>query len=120
MHFPNKAHEGGLILDQKQQKLLGQLVSIGVPLPVALTAVLSPDPAGDVAAGLEMFNTGANTVLDAVAQPKKTKRKASAYARKYKAAFKTESKKHKTKSGKWKKGGFKAAVKAAHKKAGKK
>jgi hypothetical protein len=45
----------------------------------------------------------------------KTKRKASAYSRKYKAAFKKTAPRYKLKSGKWKKGGFKAAVKAAHK-----
>ena len=45
----------------------------------------------------------------------KPKRKNSAYSRKYKAAFKKISPKYKLKSGKWKKGGFKAAVKAAHK-----
>jgi len=43
------------------------------------------------------------------------KRKASAYSRKYKAAFKKTASKYKLKSGKWKKGGFKAAVRAAHK-----
>ena len=45
----------------------------------------------------------------------KPKRRKSAYSRKYKAAFKRVSNKYRTKSGKWKKGGFKAAVKAAHK-----
>ncbi len=48
------------------------------------------------------------------ARPGKKKR-ASAYSRKYKAAFKKTAPKYKLKSGKWKKGGFKAAVKAAHK-----
>lgn len=45
----------------------------------------------------------------------KPKRRQSAYSRKYKAAFKKTAPKYKLKSGKWKKGGFKAAVKAAHK-----
>ena len=45
----------------------------------------------------------------------KAKRKPSAYSRKYKAAFRKIAPKYKLKSGKWKKGGFKAAVKAAHK-----
>ena len=40
------------------------------------------------------------------------------YQRKYKAAFKSIAPKYKMKNGKWKKGGFRAAVKAAHKKAG--
>lgn len=42
------------------------------------------------------------------------KRKASAYNRRYKAAFKKHAKKYKTKAGKWMKNGFKRAVKAAH------
>ena len=46
---------------------------------------------------------------------RKIKRKASAYSRKYKAAFKKTAPRYKLKSGKWKKGGFKAAVKASHK-----
>ena len=53
----------------------------------------------------------------------KPKKKSSAYQRRYKAAFKKLQSKYKLKSGKWKKGGFKAAVKAAHaqaKKGGKK
>lgn len=45
-------------------------------------------------------------------QPKK--KRATAYQRRYKAAFKKLSSRYKLKSGKWKKGGFKAAVKAAH------
>lgn len=44
-------------------------------------------------------------------------RKKSAYQKKYKAAFKKIAPKYKLKNGKWKKGGFKAAVKAAHKQA---
>ena len=45
----------------------------------------------------------------------KKKRKASAYSKKYGAAFKRIAPKYKTKSGSWRKGGFKAAQKAAHK-----
>jgi hypothetical protein len=41
----------------------------------------------------------------------------SKYQKAYKAAFKQVAPKYKLKDGKWKKGGFKAAVKAAHKKA---
>lgn len=52
-------------------------------------------------------------VTNAPAQSQKRRR--SAYSRKYKAAFKKVAPKYKLKSGKWKKGGFKAAVKAAHK-----
>ena len=45
----------------------------------------------------------------------KTKRRTSAYQRRYKANFKKIASRFKLKSGKWKKGGFKAAVKMAHK-----
>ena len=45
----------------------------------------------------------------------KAKRKASAYNRKYKAAFRKIAPRYKLKSGKWKAGGFKRAVKEAHK-----
>ena len=48
-------------------------------------------------------------------EPSKPKRRKSAYSRKYKSAFKKIAPKYKLKSGKWKKGGFKLAVKAAHK-----
>jgi len=44
-----------------------------------------------------------------------TKKRSTAYSRKYKKAFKSVSPRYKLKNGKWKKGGFKAAVKAAHK-----
>lgn len=47
-------------------------------------------------------------------QEEPKKKRATAYQRRYKAAFKKLSSRYKLKSGKWKKGGFKAAVKAAH------
>ena len=50
--------------------------------------------------------------------PDSRKRKVTAYQKKYKAAFKSIAPKYKMKNGKWKKGGFRSAVKAAHKKAG--
>ena len=50
--------------------------------------------------------------------PALPRRKVSAYNRKYKAAFKKVSSTYKLKSGKWKKNGFRSAVKAAHKMAG--
>ena len=49
----------------------------------------------------------------AVAIPKK--KRSTAYQRKYKANFKKVAKRFKLKSGKWKKNGFKSAVKLAHK-----
>jgi len=46
------------------------------------------------------------------------KQKMTPYQRKYKAAFNRIKGRYKKKDGQWKKGGFKAAVKAAHKIAG--
>jgi hypothetical protein len=60
------------------------------------------------------------TTTGAVAAAKAPKRKVSAYNRKYKAAFKRVASKHKLKNGKWKAGGFKRAVREAHKIAGRK
>ena len=59
----------------------------------------------------------AEEVLEVETQSSR-KRKTTAYQRRYKAAFKKVKSKHKKKNGEWKKGGFKAAVKAAHKIAG--
>ena len=57
--------------------------------------------------------SGAKATIQTV--KKTAKRARSAYSRKYKTAFKKIAPRYKLKSGKWKKGGFKAAVKAAHK-----
>ena len=48
------------------------------------------------------------------------RRKSTAYSRKYKAAFRKVAPKYKLKNGKWKVNGFRTAVRAAHKMAGKK
>ena len=105
-------------MNQEQSKRLGQLLSMGIPLPIAYAIALDPEQAmAGAAAGVQIVDKGINTALDAIAQPKKAKRKVSAYNRRYKAAFKKIAPKHKTKNGKWKAGGFKRAVKAAHKEA---
>ena len=44
-----------------------------------------------------------------------SRRKSSAYQRRYKAAFKKIAPKYKLKSGRWKKNGFRTAVRQAHK-----
>jgi len=44
----------------------------------------------------------------------KPKRRATAYQRRYKAAFKKIAPRYKLKSGRWKKGGFRSAVREAH------
>ena len=84
---------------------------MGIPLPLAF------DPTGSLRA-VDQVNVDVNRVLDRVGAPdipKVVKRKASAYSRKYKTAFKKVASTYKNKNGTWKKGGFKKAVKAAHK-----
>lgn len=49
--------------------------------------------------------------------PPAPKRRASAYSRRYKAAFRKIAPSYKLKSGKWKKGGFRRAVREAHRRA---
>jgi len=65
--------------------------------------------------GTEAGESIEEKVVPAVA---KTKKKVSAYNRKYKAAFKKIAPKYKLKNGKWKANGFKRAVKEAHRIAG--
>ena len=77
------------------------------------------DPTGSLRA-IDQVNVDVNRVLDRVGAPDippVVKRKASAYSRKYKTAFKKVNSTYKNKNGTWKKGGFKAAVRAAHKEA---
>jgi len=104
-------------LTPEQQERLGKLLSMGIPLPLAFP--LAMDPTGSLRA-IDQTNTDVNRLLDRVGAPDippVVKRKASAYSRKYKSAFKKTSSKFKNKNGTWKKGGFKAAVRAAHKEA---
>lgn len=62
--------------------------------------------------------TGTNPRGGEAATMRLRKKSVSKYQKAYKAAFKQVSPRYKLKNGKWKKGGFRAAVKAAHKKAG--
>lgn len=79
-------------------------------VPVATATGLPPEL-------VQGFVEGTTTGAVAAAKEPTKKRKVSAYNRKYKAAFKRVSKKYKKKNGEWKKGGFKSAVRAAHKEA---
>ncbi len=100
-------------MNAAQQKRLGKLLAMGIPLPIAMPLALNPE--GTMTA-VQDAGERVNEVLE---QPdvvvKKAKRKVSAYSKKYKKEFRRIASKYKNKSGKWKKGGFKAAVKAAHK-----
>jgi len=61
-------------------------------------------------------NSQGDGMADVIAKPMSSpKRRATGYQRRYKANFKKVSKRFKLKSGKWKKNGFKSAVKLAHK-----
>jgi len=68
--------------------------------------------------GERVERVGTNAIQSGAKEVKRRSRKASAYNRRYKAAFKKLAPRYKLKSGKWKKNGFKLAVKAAHKLAG--
>tara|TARA_R100000700_G_C3170239_1_gene144863 strand:- start:557 stop:886 length:330 start_codon:yes stop_codon:yes gene_type:complete len=102
-------------LTPKQQERLGKLLSMGIPLPLAFPLAMDPRGASIAA---EQVNKDVNLVLDKVGAadiPKVVKRKTSAYSKKYSREFKKIAPKFKNKNGKWKTGGFKKAVKAAHK-----
>ena len=100
-------------LNAAQQKRLGKLLAMGIPLPIAMPLALNPE--GTLMAVKEATDK-ANEVLE---QPdvvvKKAKRKVSAYSKKYKKEFRRIAGQYKNKNGTWKKGGFRKAVKAAHK-----
>ncbi len=75
--------------------------------------------AAGIAQGMSM---GVPAALPTVAREEPVARaprkKVSAYNRKYKAAFRKIAPRYKLKNGKWKAGGFKRAVKEAHRIAG--
>jgi len=99
-----------ITITPEQQKRLGKLLSMGVPLVVALPiAMAEPDEVKEAQARATDILQVPGDVISG------KKRKRSAYSRKYSAAFKKTSRKFKNKNGTWRKGGFKAAVKAAHK-----
>jgi hypothetical protein len=75
----------------------------------------------DVTMSLEEYETMRAMILNpdmsspgATPEPAKKKRKASAYSKRYAAAFKKVQGKYKKKNGGWMKDGFKRAQKAAH------
>jgi ribosomal protein L17 len=71
--------------------------------------------AGYAAAAAGATGRSVERIIEKAATPTKRKRRASAYNRRYSAAFKKVAPRYKTKSGKWMKGGFAKANKAAHK-----
>jgi len=102
---------------------------IAIPAHEAFLLSRPPTQQVYIRAGETLVPTGGNvtdvaegvaqaTSLEQAIEAPKPRKKTTAYQRRYKKAFKAIAPKHKLKNGKWKKGGFKAAVKAAHKKAG--
>lgn len=85
-------------------------IADGLLVPTATLTGLPPEL-------VQGFVEGTTTGAVAAAKAPKS-RKRSAYARKYKAAFKRVAPKYKLKNGKWKKDGFKRAVREAHRIAG--
>tara|TARA_R100000231_G_scaffold9851_1_gene12118 strand:- start:397 stop:651 length:255 start_codon:yes stop_codon:yes gene_type:complete len=63
----------------------------------------------------ERESEGAKEAMETKPTATPRKRRASAYSRKYKAAFRRIASTYKNKNGTWRKGGFRKAVKAAHK-----
>lgn len=123
----------GLIMLDPFNRLADEVIVIPMPMiaiPAHEAYRLSSDPTMQIyiRAGETIVPTGGNVqdvavgeaqaeqIVETVAPSKK--RRATKYQRAYKRAFKEIAPKYKLKNGKWKKGGFKAAVKAAHKKAG--
>lgn len=74
----------------------------------ALTALIR---AGN---GANMVNGSTATEIQGTTAMEKPKKRNTAYTRKYKKMFKKVQNRYKLKSGKWKKGGFRKAVKEAH------
>lgn len=87
-------------------------VADGILTPTAmLTGIPAPIVRG--------FVEGAATGAVAAGKAKGGKKKVSAYHREYKRAFKRVAPQYKTKGQKWRKNGFKRAVKEAHRLTGK-
>ena len=115
--------------------MIAGATATGGPGAGAAIAAFVKTPAGDALARRIVSNAGGSATPFAmgglVTEPtfalvgeagpelitpiKQIKKKTTAYQRKYKKAFKKESARYKLKSGRWKKNGFRLAVKAAHK-----
>lgn len=124
---------GGLIMLDPLNRLADDVIVLPldmIAIPAHEAYRLNSDPTMQIyiRAGETIMPTGGNVQDVAVGEaqaeqivetvePTKEK-KVSKYQRAYKRAFKQIAPKYKLKNGKWKKGGFKQAVKQAHKIAG--
>lgn len=120
----------GLIMLDPLNRLADDFITIPIPMiaiPAHESHLLNGSPSMQIyiRAGETIVPTGGNVqdfeqgvaetqALEAVSEAPKPKKKTTAYQRKYKKAFAKVKPKHMKKNGTWKKGGFKAAVKAAH------
>jgi len=120
----------GLIMLDPLNRLADDFITIPIPMiaiPAHESHLLNGSPSMQIyiRAGETIVPTGGNVqdfeqgvaeseALEAVGEAPKRKKKTTAYQRKYKKAFASVKGKYKLKNGKWKKDGFKNAVKAAH------
>lgn len=121
----------GLIMLDPFNRLADEFITIPIPMiaiPAHESHLLNGSPSMQIyiRAGETIVPTGGNVqdfeqgvaetaALEAVSvAPTPKKKKITAYQRKYKQAFAKVKPKHMKANGTWKKGGFKAAVKAAH------
>lgn len=121
----------GLIMLDPLNRLADDFITIPLPMiaiPAHESHLLNGTPSMQIyiRAGETIVPTGGNVqdfeegvaqteALEAVTvAPMAKKKKTTAYQRKYKKAFAKVKPKHMKANGTWKKGGFKAAVKAAH------
>lgn len=93
---------------RRNQLIAAQMRGLADTILIPVNAMTRLPP-GTTQAIVEGATTGA------VAAAKAPRRKSSAYARAYKAAFKRQALKYKKQNGQWKKDGFKRAVREAHK-----
>lgn len=110
------------------QRIVLPLDMVAIPAYQAYLIQGSPSMQIYIRAGETIIPTGGNVrdveeALDEALTPVveetgvRMKKQSTKYQRKYRKAFAQVAPKYKLKNGKWKKNGFKAAVRAAHKKA---
>ena len=120
----------GLIMLDPLNRLADDFITIPIPMiaiPAHESHLLNGSPSMQIyiRAGETIVPTGGNVqdfeqgvaetqALKAESATPRPRKKTTAYQRKYKKAFASVKGKYKLKNGKWKKDGFKNAVKAAH------
>jgi len=97
-----------IYITPEQNKLLGQLLVSGVPLPIALTIVMDPQAAqAGLTDGVALFEQGANkllNVLPSLAKPKKRSRAARSAHKNLSKALKMANARLRNKNGSLRKG----------------